>query len=161
MIIISIFVMNRKEIRARFLDLLANGRSAHGQQLLQGRFRERIKEIDFTKPAFFYFDVFDIPGEGPFYSEGFLASFPFWMHFQNNQLIDGCVEKFYEDRQKLASLIQTRNGERGFVYNGFCVENGRGDNKEIFYKPENFYAFKIKSMEFIDIKKEALKELKF
>ena len=162
LIIISIFVMNGKEIRSRFLDLLANGRSAHGQQVIQGRFREHIKDIDFSKPALFYFDTSDIPGEGPFYSEGFLGSFPFWMHFQDRQLIDGCIEILYlNEHKQLLPYIREQDGERGFFFRGLCVNNGKASYKDIFYKPENFYAFKIKSRDFIDIKEELLKELGF
>lgn len=162
LIIILIVVMNGKEIRSRFLDLLANGRSAHGQQVIQGRFREYIKNIDFSKPALFYFDTSDIPGEGPFYSEGFLASFPFWMHFQNGQLIDGCIEVLYlNEHKQLISYIKEQGGKRGFFFRGLCVEGGRSSYKEILYKVENFYAFKIKSRDFIDIREEVLRELGF
>ena len=154
--------MNGVEIRTRFLDLLANGRSAHGQQVIQGRFREHIKDIDFSKPALFYFDTSDISGEGPFYSEGFLGSFPFWMHFQDRQLIDGCIEVLYlNEHKQLLPYIREEDGERGFFFRGLCVENGKSSYKEILYKPENFYAFKIKSRNFIDIKEEVLKELGF
>lgn len=160
LIIILIVVMNGVEIRTRFLDFLANGRSAHGQQVIQGRFREHIKKIDFSKPALFYFDTSDIPGEGPFYSEGFLGSFPFWMHFQNGQLMDGCIEVLYlNEHKQLLSYIREQDGERGFFFRGLCVEDGKVSYKDIFYRPENFYAFKIKSRDFIDIKEEVLKEL--
>lgn len=162
LIIILIVVMNGVEIRNRFLDLLANGRSAHGQQVIQGRFREHIKNIDFSKPALFYLDTSDLSGEGPFYSEGFLGSFPFWMHFQDGQLIDGCIEVLYlNEHKQLLLYIREQDGVRGFFFRGLCVEGGRSSYKEILYKVENFYAFKIKSRDFIDIKEQILKELGF
>lgn len=160
-IIFSYLWMSVNEIHDSFTYLLVGGRSAWGQQLLQGRFRDHIKDLDFTKPAFFYFDTSEIHGDRPFYSEGFLASFPFWMHFQNKKLVDGCVEIFFEDRQKLASLIKEKDGEDGFIYRGLCVKDGKSSYKDIFYQIENFYAFKIKSMEFIDIKEEVIRELDF
>lgn len=163
LIIIYIFIMNAKEIRFRFLDLLANGRAAQGQQELQGKFRERLGNFDNSKPALFYFDTSDLSGEGgPFYSEGFLASFPFWMHFQNGQLMDGCIEVLYlNEHKQLLSYIREQNGKKGFFFRGLCVEGGRSSYKEILYKSENFYAFKIKSRDFIDIKEQILKELGF
>ncbi len=159
MVIVSIFLMSSKEIHDRFTDFLANGRSAEGQRLIQGRFRDHIKDIDFTKPAFFYFDASDISGEGPFYSEGFLISFPFWMHFKGTKLVDGCVEIFYETRERLSALIEEKDGEKGFVYRGLCLESGKAGYRELFYKPENFYAFKLKNKDFINIKQEVLQEL--
>lgn len=162
LILISICVMNGKEIRARFLDLLANGRAAHGQQLLQGKFRERLGNFDNSKPSLFYFDTSDLSGEGPFYSEGFLIGFPFWMHFQDGQLIDGCIEVLYlNEHKQLLLYIREQDGEKGFLFRGLCVEGGRSSYKEILYKVENFYAFKIKSRDFIDIKEQIFMELGF
>lgn len=161
-LMISINVLDANKIRSRFLDLLSNGRSAHGQQVIQGRFKEYTKSIDFSIPALFYFDTSDIPRERPFYSEGFLASFPFWMHLRSNQLTDGCLEMLYLNEYKqLLPYIKEQDGQKGFFYRGLCVNNGKAGYKDIFYKPENFYAFKIKDRDFIDIKKELLKELGF
>ncbi|MEK7616901.1 MAG: hypothetical protein AAB414_02515 [Patescibacteria group bacterium] len=161
-IVISIFVMNGKEISMRFLYLLANGRAAYEQQLLQGKFKERLGNFDNSKPSLFYFDTSDLSEGGPFYSEGFLASFPFWMHFRDNNLIDGCLEILYlNEHKQLLSYIKEQDGERGLFFRGLCMENGKSSYKEILYKPENFYAFKIKSRDFIDIKKDLLKELGF
>jgi len=157
-----ILVMNATEIHNRFLYLLANGRSAQEQQVLQGRFREYTGGIDFTKPTLFYFDTSDLAEGGPFYSEGFLASFPFWMHFQDNRLREGCLEILYLNEHKhLLAFIKEQNGQKGFLYRCLCVANGRSGYKNIFYKIENFYAFKIKSRDFIDIKEQILKELGF
>lgn len=156
---VSIFWMSSQEIQGRFKDLLKNGRSAKGQTLIQERFRNVIKEIDLTKPALFYFDTSDLEGEGPFYSEGFLIAFPFWMHFQDNKLIDGCFEILYlNEHSGLQPYVKEQNGVKGFVYRSLCVENGEVSQKEILYKPENFYAFKIKNRDFINIKEEVLKK---
>lgn len=162
-LVIFIFVMNSQEIHSRFLDLLANGRAAREQQLLQGKFKERLGNFNNSKPALFYFDSSDLSGEGgSFYSEGFLGSFPFWMHFQGNKLTDGCLEVLYlNEYRQLLPYIREQDGERGFFFRSLCVENGKASYKDIFYKPENFYAFKIKSKDFINIKNEVLKELEF
>lgn len=155
-----ITLINVNVTTKRFAYLLANGRSSLGQQIIQGKFREKIKDIDLFNSALFYFDTSDLSGEGPFYSEGFLASFPYWMHFLDNKLIDGCVEIFYENKEKLVLLIKQKNNQTGFVYRSVCVTNGKSSYNDIFYKLENFYAFKIKSRDFIDIKKELLEDMK-
>lgn len=159
-VFVSIFWMSSQEIQGRFKDLLKNGRSAEGQILIQERFRNVIKGIDLTKPALFYFDTSDIEGEGPFYSEGFLIAFPFWMHFQDNTLRDGCFEILYlNEHKQLLPYIKQQDGRKGFFYRSLCLENGKASQREILYKPENFYAFKLKNKDFLDIKEEVLKQL--
>jgi len=160
-ILIAFYLLNRDLIHTYFNRANENGRAAIGQKMIQSRFRESIRDIDLTQPALFYFDTSELSGDGPFYTEGLLSPFPFFMRFQGNDLVDGCSEVFYESKTKLASLIRERNKEKGFVYRGLCLENGVGGYKDIFYKPENFYAFKIKSRDFIDIKEQILKELGF
>lgn len=162
-LIFSFHHFNKQMIYAYFNAVNSEGRAAKGQQMIQSKFRQILKKLDFdyTKVALFYFDTTELHGDGRFWTESFLSSFPFWMHFQGNQLTDGCVEVFYEDKNKLAKLVQDRNGKMGFVYRGLCVEKGKGGYKEIFYKPENFYAFQLKNRDFIDIKEETLKELGF
>lgn len=159
--LVAFYLLSKNLIRSYFNHVNENGRAAKGQQLIQDRFREKIKNIDPTKPALFYFDTSQLSRDRPFYTEGLLSIFPFFMHIQGNNLVDGCVEVFYDTKQKLLDLIKTKDGEKGFVYRSLCVENGTGGYREMFYKPENFYAFKIKNKDFIDIKEETLKELGF
>lgn len=159
-VLIGFYFLNKNLIHSYFKNVNANGRAAQGQILIQSRFREKIKGIDFKKPALFYFDTSKLQGDGPFYTEGLLSSLPFFMHFEGDRLIDGCFEVFYQEKSKLAALIMEKNGERGFVYRSLCVENGRGSYREIFHKEENFYAFLLKDKNLIDIKMELLKELK-
>ncbi len=156
------YVLNRDLIYSYFNHVNANGRAAEGQQFIQSRFREGIKDIDLTKPALFYFDTSQLSGDGPFYTEGLLSILPFYMHFRGNDLVDGCVEVLYaNEHAHLLQFIKLKDNERGFFYRSLCVENGKGGYRELFYKPENFYAFKIKDKDFIDIREEILKELGF
>lgn len=160
---IALFIyMSVKEINIRFNYLLANGRSAQGQQTIQQTFRNKIKTMDIKYPALFYFDTSDLSGEGPFYSEGFLESLPFFMRFEGSKLTDGCTEVLYLNQySQLLQFVREEKGQKGFFYRSLCVEKGKGFYKELFYKTENFYAFKIKNRDFIDIKDEVLKELGF
>lgn len=158
-ILIGLYLLNRNLIHSYFNHVNANGRAATGQQLIQERFREKIKNIDLNKPALFYFDTSELSGDGPFYTEGLLSPLPFFMHFQGNDLVNGCFEVFYESKEKLALFIKEENGEGGFVYRSLCVQNGVGGYTEVLYKPENFYAFKLKNKDLIDIREDVLKEL--
>lgn len=160
--LIGFYYLNKRLIHSYFKNVNANGgRAAHGQIMIQTRFREKIKDIGLKNPALFYFDTSQLSGDGPFYTEGLLSSLPFFMHFEGDELIDGCFEVFYQEKSKLAALIVKKNGERGFVYRSLCVESGRGGYREIFHKEENFYAFKLKDKNLFDIKKDLLKELDF
>lgn len=162
--IFSFYYFNRQMIYSYFNNAIANGRSGLEQQMIQSKFRQKLKGINYNnlKPAaLFYFDTSDIPGDGRFWTETFLSSLPFWMHFHGNQVVDGCVEVFYESKEKLAQLIKIENGEKGFVYRSLCVENGRGGYKQLLHTADNFYAFKLKNRDFIDVKEEVLNELGF
>ena len=159
--IILFYFANRQLIYTYFNSANLNGRAASGQIFLQSKFKEKIKQFNQTEPMLFYFDTSEIEN-GPFYTESFLSSFPFWMRFQGTQLIDGCSERIYLNEYKqLIPYIKEQDGQKGFFYKGLCVENGKGGYKDIFYKPDNFYAFKLKNKDFIDIKKNLLKELGF
>lgn len=159
--LIIFYFLNRSLIYSYFDSANKNGRAAAGQEMIQSRFREKIKDIDLSKPALFYFDTSELSSDGPFYTEGLLSILPFFTHFRGNDLIDGCTEVFYESKQKLAQLIQQKGAEKGFVYRSLCVRGGKGGYSVIFYKPENFYAFRLKNKDFIDIKAELLEELGF
>ena len=159
LLIIPIFIMSYKEIHTFYDQMNRDGRSASDQRDIQSRFKLRIEDIDLSQANLFYFDPSEIHAEGRFYTESFLSSFPFWMHFDGNELIDGCLEVTYQDRDKLAKLIRVDEGKIGFLYRSLCVEEGRAAYKEILYGPENFYAFKLKNKDFIDIREDILKEL--
>jgi len=160
LIIISIFSMSSGEIQSRFSYFLENGRSAEGQRLLQDRFKQKIKDIDLKNPILFYFDTSGISSEGSFYGEGFLSGFPYWMYFEGNILKEGCTEVLYfANHNDLVKFIKDEKGKKGFFYRSLCVGNGKSNFKEIFYELENFYAFKLKNRDFINIKEEILQEL--
>lgn len=162
LLLAGLYFLNKSLIHSYFKNVnVSGGRAAQGQILIQSRFREKIKGIDFKKPALFYFDTSQLKGDGPFYTEGLLSSLPFFMHFDGDRLIDGCFEVFYQDKKKLAELIMEINGEKGFVHRSLCLENGQGGYREIFHEEENFYAFLLKDKRLFDIKKELLKELNF
>lgn len=161
LILLAIFIISREVINKFFISMNSRGRNYVGQQMIQNRFRKQLNNFDYSKPAFFYFDGSDIAVDGTFFGEAFLSVFPHWIHVKDNKLIDGCVEVFYADRIKLASLIQVKDGEKGILYKALCVKDGKAWNQEMFYKKENIYAFKLKNRDFIDIRDEILKELGF
>lgn len=161
-ILLMVYLLNREMTHTYFIGANFNGRSAAGQELLQGRIREIFKDLDYSKPALVYFDTTDIPhGKGPFYSEGLLTPFSTIMYFQGEKVVNGCIGVIYEDGQmaKLKELIKTIDNQQVIIYQTACVENSRINVQDVIYKTENLYALKIKDQDFIDIRDQVLQEL--
>ena len=163
LILIPIFVMSSNIIHQKFLSLNRDGRGAQGQILMQDEARRVLKNYKAGDFALVYFDTSDITGNGPFYSEGFLTSFPFFMHFRDNKIVNGCIGVIYEDSKmvELRKFIQVRNGIRGFDYPALCIDEEKGGFKNSFFTTDQFYAFKIKDKKLINIKEIVLNKLNF
>ncbi len=161
LILILIFVTGSKEIRLRYSSLNRDGRGAWGQIILQKEARRVLTKYKEGDSALFYFDTSGIVGYGPFYSEGFLVSFPLFMLFQRGKVIDGCIGIIYEDNKMLVlkNSFQVQNGIKGFYYQTLCVKNGKMGVVNLFFTPDNFYALKIKDKKLIDIKEIVLDKL--
>lgn len=74
------------------------------------------------------------------------------------------MTKYFAKHREVVGLffyVQFRNNEIKFVYKGICVDKNNlfYGKKEATYGLDNFYAFKVKDGEFIDIRNEILKEL--
>lgn len=160
LILIPILGMNSYTIHSRFSSLNKDGLNAAGQIAMQQEARRVMKDYKISDSALWYFDTSDITN-GPFYSEGFLTSFPFFMHLRDNKLTDGCIGVIYEDAKmvELRKLVQVQDGIPGFNHPALCVNNGKGGFKSIFFNAEDFYAFKLKGKKLIDIKEIVLDKL--
>lgn len=162
-IIIPVFGMSSREIRQVFSDLNKDGRGAEGQIIMQEEAKRVLKDYKAGDFILVYFDTSDISGNEQFYSEGFLISFPFFTHFRDNKIADGCIGVVHEDSQmvKLRESVQAKDGRKGFNYQGLCVIEGKSALQTLFFPSDNFYAFKIKDRKLIDIKGSVLDQLSF
>lgn len=160
LIIIPIFIINNQEINRRFSGFNRDGRGAAGQIMMQEEAKRVLQNYKEEDSIMVYFDTSDITN-GPFYSEGFLTSFPFFMHFRENKLTDGCIGVIYEDDKmvELRKLVQTKGKIKGFEYPALCVNEKKGGFKNLFFTSDQFYAFKIKDKKLIDIKEDVLDQL--
>ena len=155
-IIISVLViwygLNKKLTHNYFNLANLNGRAAAGQEILQTKIKQKLKDFDYSKPSIVYFDTSQIPdGKGPYYSEGLLTPFPTLMFLKGDQVVDGCIGVIYENSNRLKL--------KKLVHPAVCVDRGKISVQDIAIKPENLYAFKIKDDDFIDIKMQVLQEL--
>lgn len=158
-----ILFTSTKQINVRFHEIILNGGGAEDQIVMQKKTRVILKDFNLSQPTLFYFDTTEVGQDSTFMNRTLLLTFASWMHLQDGKLVDGCIEAFSGKRIELSKFVQTIDGQKGFFYRSFCVEKGgRGVYyQDVFYKPENFYAFVIKDRNLFDIKHETLKQLGF
>lgn len=161
-IILFLYGLNKEMIYNYFNNANINGRSATGQQQIQSKIKQRLKDLDYLKPIIVYFDTSDITGNGPFYSEGLLTPFPFFMHLDGEKLINGCIGVIYEDQKKveLRKMVKKINNQLLLKHPAICVNGYSMSTNDISIKLEDLYAYKIKNNDFIDIKEQVIDELK-
>lgn len=110
-------------------------------------------------------DLVDLRRTDRFYEEALvLKDFGDWMHFRRKES-PGCIY-VVPNKEVLRSIVEVKNGEKGFVYKGNCLvketDKIRYNNKDnIYYELKDFYAFRIQNGEFINITNEIIKELDF
>lgn len=159
-----LLLTNYFNIRHYYLSTGIHGRYYLDQNKLYNQALAKAGEgINTTEPILFYFDVSeDTEKSSYFYEESLFHNLPFRILLRNNKLNDGCIGTFYRGIDNLSKLVTVRMGIKGFVYQGQCIKDGSGGNAGgVFYNINNFYAFKIKGREFIDIKQEILEKLEF
>lgn len=161
--LIPIFAMSSREIRQKFILLNKDGLGVSGQIIMQTEARRVIRDFKQGDQALVFFDTSDITGFGPFYSEGFLTSFPYFMLLKDDKIIEGCIGIIYEDNKmiELRKSVNAQNGIKGFNYRALCVNRGKSDISNLFFSSDQFYAFKIENRKLVDIKESVLDQLSF
>lgn len=161
-ILFLLYIFNRQLTHDYFNIANINGRAAFGQMQIQTRIKQKLKNIDYSRPLLVYFDTSSISGRGPFYSESLLTPFPFFMHLQGEEVIDGCIGVIYEDDRmvQLRGLIKEINNQLVVEHPLICVDGYNLSIKDIPIKLEDLYAYKIRDENFIDIKQQVIDELK-
>lgn len=161
-ILMVLYHLNKELIYNYFNTANSNGRSAAGQLQIQTRIKQKLKNIDYSRPLLVYFDTSEITGNGPFYSESLLTPFPFFMHIDGDKVLDGCIGVIYEDSKmvKLRKLIKEINNQLVVEHPAICVNGYSMSTNNISIKLEDLYVYKIKDRDFIDIKEQVIDELK-
>lgn len=160
--ILPIYMISSKEIDSTFTKLLNIGYGASDLDGMKGRITEHLKNTTDVSNALFYFDASDdLTTPSLFYPVTVISGFEQKMHFRNGKLINGCVGIITEKIILQKSII-VKDEVKGFSSNSLCVENFHATGRpEVFYSPDDLYAFKLKDKNVIDIKKSILKELGF
>ncbi len=150
---------------------------------IRGSFNETNPE-----PILIYFDGSTDPQNFRFYETTLhyqcFGCLGFWFLILRNTNLNGCVGVVY-DLKELKNLVTIEDDREGFNSDGLCIEHKylavedmpnlwftrevdpraskvlvyEVGKRKVNYKPENFYAFRLKNRELIDIKHEVLQNL--
>lgn len=157
LIIIPIYSISNKEIKNTFSALIDTGSRAQDHEYMKNTLLSYIKNPLEEKPILFYFE----PKNAKFYPISLIIGFEETMLFRNWELVNGCVGIII-DKNILEKSMTVKDGVKGFNMSSLCVKNSLEAGRfEVFYKPENLYAFRLQGKSMIDIKGEVLERLGF
>lgn len=160
--ILPLYLISSKEINTTFSYLLSIGYGASDQEEIKGKLIGFLKEPLDLNPALIYLDASENNSVDPlFYPVTLISGFDKKMHFRNWEIINGCFS-LITNKDTLKKSVAIEDGIEGFKVMSLCIEdNFFASNYEVFYKPENFYAFKLIGKDVIDNTKNMLDELKY
>lgn len=137
-----------------FLVSIVRQNNAVKQIDIQQKLHQSIRHSDNILVFFDWKD--DLQNEG-FYSETIHSSFPFWMHYKEGVVVEGCINGT-TDIETLAKSYIEKDNNRGFLWQGVCL--GKYGNfflkQDVFYDLGNFYAFEINNNNLLNIKERVL-----
>lgn len=156
LLLVPIYLMSSKEIDAYYQYLLDTGSGAQDHEKMKNALLSYIRKPIDKNPALFYFET---SPDQIFFPMYFLFGFEEDMHFQDWNLVDGCIG-IINDKAKLKKSVTVKDGIKGFNASGLCVGKPIGVGRpEAFYRVENFHAFGLYDRNMIDIKDKVLKDL--
>lgn len=135
------------------------GTDAASHIRMKEKFWSFLGNLSESEPSIFYFDESADYDNGYFDETTIMAGFNYWMQFRGRDITSNrltqiplrsnliCPEPRSMCLNKVKSLITFKNGEAGILF---------GD---VFYKKENFYAFRFINRDIVDIKPEMVKAI--
>lgn len=160
LIFIPIYQINKIRTTG-FVTSIVKQNNASQQQDIQQKIRKYLNEQGSSTNELVFFDWTNDQANSEFYSETIYSSFTTWMHYYNGKIIEGCINQVF-DKTILANSITEREGKKGFLLPGICLETQTGTfftNQEVFYKLSDFYAFEIENNNLTDIRNNLLKDI--
>jgi hypothetical protein len=159
-LIIPIITLHAFVINEYFkYELNYAGTDASGHIRMKNKLWSYLNNFSNTEPSIFYFDESKDHDNGYFDETTVMAGFNYWMRFRGRVLVDAkltpallrsnliCSEERSMCLSKVKELVVERDNEKGILYGG------------IFYKKENFYAFRFLNKDLVDIKPEITKTI--
>lgn len=134
------------------------GGSAYWQDTMYHRFLNKFGKENLSKPIFLYIDM----GVGTFNQGSFynLLGFRIFYDENGNLIRDNCKVVINDINIAKKTYTVNNNGEKGFLYETKCIAPYISTvGKQVFYPLSNFYAYRMKNKDFIDIKDEVISHL--
>lgn len=164
------FQSSKTQILNHFSTEVKGGRGNQDQDRIHRKLSELLDKSNFqaAEPSFFYFET---PGDlatGSFFYEALTGSnFIQWIHLEKRGLAKGCVGYIFREKDKLKEAVVTKDGQKGIQYYGTCIDNNDNrinkfnisDTPNVFYKPENIYAFMLVNKDINNITDQVLAEI--
>lgn len=160
LVLIPIFIMNWKIIGNHMkYELEFTGTDATEHTRMKSKLWSYLNNFSKSEPSIFYFDESQDYVNGYFDETTIMAGFNFWMRFRGSEIVSPdlapvlfrsnliCPEPRSMCLNKVKSYITEENGIKGISY---------GD---IFYKPENFYAFRFINRDIVNIRSEVVEAI--
>lgn len=157
-------------IAKQYLGINPEKVSLTDQQIIQGQLISKLGSSAKNGDVLVYLDIaedlINLRRTIQYYKEALvIPDFGYWVHFRrrgDGEINNGCINVIIE-KKLLKSIVHFRNNEVEFVYEGICVNktDSFSGKSKVSYRLDSFYAFRLQNGEFIDIKKETLKELTF
>lgn len=130
------------------------GGSVYWQDTMYQRFLDKFGKENFKKDVLLYVD----PGSIKFNKGSFGYPITYRIFYdEKGNFIRGFCKEVIVDIKILQDSYVIINGERGFSFNGKCVD--RNIPPSAFLPLDNFYAFKMENKNFIDIRSEIINQL--
>lgn len=160
LILIPIFIMNGKIIGNHMkYELEFTGTEATEHIRMKSKLWSYLNNFSKSDPSIFYFDESQDYVNGYFDETTIMAGFNFWMRFRESEIVSNkltpvllrsnliCKEPRSMCLDAVKSRITSKDGVKGIVYG------------EVFYQPENFYAFRFINRDIVDIRAEVIKAI--
>ena len=155
LLLIPLFLFNTGVIEKYFdYELKYAGTDAEGHIRMKNKLRSYLPNLSNTEPSIFYFDESQDHDNGYFDETTIMAGFNYWMRFRGDKIVDSkaipailrsnliCKVERSMCLDAVKVLVKTKDGIVGIEYGG------------VFYKPENFYAFRFINKDLVDIRNE-------
>lgn len=137
------------------------GYSADWQDTMYQRFLNKFGKDNLTKSIFLYID--SSQEEAAFNQGSFVSPARFRFFYDNNgKLIRDNCKAVTTDIKVLKNSFTIQDGEKGFTLESICVKPiVEYEMRTNFYPLSNFYAYRMKGKDFLDIKNEIISQLPF
>lgn len=159
------YLVNKIEIKRNFLGINPQRVLISDQETLQDKLLAKIGDRSKNGNLILYLNIEnDNAISANYYVDSlYLNNIGYWMQFRRPVNSKGCIVAITDLKILMEAYIY-KGREKGFTFTGNCVDVDQQEfenynSGKIFYSLDDFFAFKLKNRNFIDIKNEVLKSL--